>query len=48
MVVLFLFLVLILILVLDIVLVLGSSKVIALRGSYSDGCRRKQMRWSLV
>jgi hypothetical protein len=26
----------------------GMSLVIALRGSYSDGCRRKLIRWSLV
>jgi hypothetical protein len=31
-----------------IALVLGRSQVIALRGSYSDGCKRKQIRWSLV
>jgi hypothetical protein len=29
-------------------LVLGRSQVIALRGSYNDGCRRKQFRWSLA
>jgi hypothetical protein len=29
-------------------LVLGRSQVIALRGSYNDGCRRQQFRWSLV
>jgi hypothetical protein len=31
-----------------IVLVPGMSQVISLRGRYSDGCRRQQIRWSLV
>jgi hypothetical protein len=26
----------------------GRSQVIALRGSYNDGCRRQQIRWSLA
>jgi hypothetical protein len=26
----------------------GRSQVIALRGSYNDGCRRQQFRWSLA
>jgi hypothetical protein len=34
--------------VLVLVLVLGKSQVIALRGSYSNDCRRKQIKWSLV
>jgi hypothetical protein len=29
-------------------LVPGRSQVIALRGSYNDGCRRQQIRWSLA
>jgi hypothetical protein len=29
-------------------LVPGMSQVIALRGSYNDGCRRQQFRWSLA
>jgi hypothetical protein len=36
------------ILVIVIVIVLGKSQVIYMRGSYSDGCRWQHVRWCLA